>query len=403
MTIFASQNTFAAQSPAAYSAPNAPAATHERTQFKKGEYLAQEAAVYDRLDLIGVGSPIMDLLAHVDDAFLREHVAGEKGGMVLVEDADIADLVAKLTARAGAAAGAPTPNTAALAAAAALATVPGGAAANTTLVAAKLGLHTAFLGKVGADATATRYLANFREHGADTTRFKHAPAAPNARCLSLVTPDGQRTMRTHLGAAMTLAPAEIRPEDFAHVRHAHIEGYLLFNPALANAVLAAARAAGCTISLDLASFEVVAAARDWIFQQLEQGIDLLFANEDEARALLQDQAPHAQRALALARYGGIAAVKVGAEGAWVASAGGDVLHRINPMLAPRVVDTTGAGDAWAGAFLYAHLHGSSIPTAGALGSLLGAETVQHLGAAIPAARWPAIRAAANELLARHKA
>jgi len=364
----------------------------------------------DSVDLIGVGSPIMDLLAHVDDAFLSEHVAGEKGGMVLVDDADIAALVGKLpplrlTANNGKTEDArPQSATASLAQNKKVEDLPGGAAANTTLAAARLGLSTAFLGKVGADTTAAHYLANFREHGANTSRFKQHATLPNARCLSLVTPDGQRTMRTHLGAAMTLAPEEVSAADFAGVRHAHIEGYLLFNPALADTVLAAARAASCTISLDLASFEVVNAARDWIFAQLEQGIDIVFANEDEARALFPNAATNENYetlARDLARFGGIAAVKIGAEGAWVAQ--GDALHRIAPAPVSQVIDTTGAGDAWAGGFLYAHLRGAPLATAGALGSLLGAEAVQSLGAAIPAARWPEIRAAADKFLGQTEA
>jgi len=391
-----------AQNNATTTSPSSPAAA------TTGSFAPTRASGCDRehtqnekvedLDLIGVGSPIMDLLAHVDDGFLREYVAGEKGGMVLVDDANIATLVGKLPP---------------------VATVPGGAAANTTLAAATLGLRTAFLGKVGADTTAAHYLANFREHGAETRRFKQHATLPNARCLSLVTPDGQRTMRTHLGAAMTLSPEEISPEDFAGTRHAHIEGYLLFNRALADAVLTSARAAGCTISLDLASFEVVNAARDWIFAQLEQGIDIVFANEDEARALFATDSvraaalssdasptglaqnngvcdPYEDLARAIARFGGIAAVKIGAEGAWVAQ--GDALHRVAPAPVTQVVDTTGAGDAWAGGFLYAHLRGATLDVAGALGSLLGAEAVQCLGAAIPANRWAGIRTTASKLL-----
>jgi len=392
MPTASAQNNQHSSHAAATTGSSASPRTNEHPQNEKVEDL-------DR-DLIGVGSPIMDLLAQVDDAFLRDHVAGEKGGMVLVDDADIGTLVGKI---------------------AAVATVPGGAAANTTLAAARLGLSTAFLGKVGADTTASHYLANFREHGAETRCFKQHATLPNARCLSLVTPDGQRTMRTHLGAAMTLAPEEVSAADFAGVRHAHIEGYLLFNPTLADAVLAAARTAGCTISLDLASFEVVEAARDWIFRQLEQGIDIVFANEDEARALFADEgrATSGRRAQHtpsgeppptstpnkqvedLARFGGIAAVKIGAEGAWVAQ--GDALHRIAPAPVTQVVDTTGAGDAWAGGFLYAHLRGAPLATAGALGSLLGAEAVQCLGAAIPADRWAGIKNAADKLLAPHSA
>lgn len=325
-------------------------------------------------ELIGIGNPIMDLLAHVPETFLTAHVAGAKGGMVLVDDEDIAALVGKLGTG--------------------YAVTPGGSAANAVLGATRLGLRTTFLGKIGGDATARDYRANFTAAGGDGSRFKHT-ALPNGRCLSMVTPDGQRTMRTHLGAAMTLSPAEITAADFAGAKHAHIEGYLLFNPALAEKVARTARAAGCTISLELSSFEVVNVARDWILDQLKQGVDIVFANEDEARALFQKEAAYDAYARQLAGYGGIACVKIGKDGAWVAK--GPELHRIAPVTVARVTDTTGAGDAWAGGFLYGHLRGLSLAGAGALGSALGAECVQHLGPAIPDHQWPRLRALAGEL------
>jgi sugar/nucleoside kinase (ribokinase family) len=326
-------------------------------------------------DLIGVGNPIMDLLARVDDAFLAAHVAGDKGGMVLVDDTDIEGMVSKIGAD--------------------ITMIPGGSAANATLGAAKLGLRATYLGKIGGDVTAEHYRENFVAAGGDASRFKRANL-PNGRCLSMVTPDGQRTMRTHLGAALTLAPSEISLADFKGCRHAHIEGYLMFNPALANTVVQTARAAGCTISLDLASFEVVNVARDWLLAQLKQGVHAVFANEDEVRALFQTDASYDAYARKLAGYGCIAAVKMGKDGAWVAH--GKDLHRIEPTPVARVVDTTGAGDAWAAGFLYGHLKGGSLPAAGALGSLMGGECVQHLGAGIPEVHWPRIRATAGKLL-----
>ncbi|HRG56391.1 MAG TPA: PfkB family carbohydrate kinase, partial [Lacunisphaera sp.] len=178
-------------------------------------------------------------------------------------------------------------------------------------------------------------------------------------------------------------------------KHAHIEGYLMFNPALAEKVAATARAAGCTISLELSSFEVVNVARDWILAQLQQGVQVVFANEDEARALFQKDASYDAYARKLASYGGIACVKIGKDGAWVAK--GSELHRIAPVKVDRVVDTTGAGDAWAGGFLYGHLRGMSLAGAGTLGSALGAECVQHLGPAIPDVLWPRLRALAQSL------
>ena len=186
------------------------------------------------------------------------------------------------------------------------------------------------------------------------------------------------------------------PAAFLGCRHAHIEGYLLFNRDLANAVIAAARAAGCSISIDLASFEVVNAARDWILAQLHHGIDIVFANEDEICALFsglgQDYAAHAKR---LAEFGGLAAVKIGKDGAWVAK--GSDLHRILPVPAPSVIDTTGAGDAWAAGFLFGHLRGWTPLASGALGSRLGSECVRHLGPAIPDSSWLPIHAEAARL------
>jgi sugar/nucleoside kinase (ribokinase family) len=321
-----------------------------------------------RFDLIGVGSPIVDLLAPIPEEFLA-HVPGEKGGMVLVDHDEMERLVGLLHQ-------APSHST-------------GGSAANCTFNAARLGLRATFLGKLGNDERARIYRDNFAAAGIDVSRFKTGAMA-NARSLILVTPDAQRTMRTHLGAAMTLAPEEITAADFADARHAHIEGYLVFNQALADAVLASARAAGCTVSLDLASFEVINVTRDWIFSQLHKGIDVVFANEDEIRALFQDTtSDYADLARKLAGYGVTAAVKLGKDGAWIAHE--DQLHRIAPVKVDPVVDTNGAGDAWASGFLYGYLRGWPLPAAGALGSFMGAETVRHMGPVIPAVHWTDVR------------
>jgi len=325
-------------------------------------------------DLIGVGSPIMDLLAPVPDAFLA-HVPGDKGGMVLVDSAEMERIVGLL--------GRPPAST------------PGGSAANTTFNAARLGLRTTFLGKLGNDDLARTYRRRFEAAGVDGSRFKQA-ALPNARCLALVTPDTQRTMRTCLAAAMTLAPADIAPDDFRGCRHAHVEGYLVFNRALADAVLAAARGAGCTISLDLASFEVVRGARDWLFDQFRRGLAIVLANEDEVRALYDDRdSDYPTLARRLAGEGVLAAVKIGADGAWLAQGG--ALHRIPPVPVPDAIDTNGAGDAWAAGLLSGYLRDWPLPVCGALAALLGAETVRTLGPIIPDARWAGVRARALAL------
>lgn len=320
-------------------------------------------------DLIGVGSPIMDLLARVPDEFLAKNVAGEKGGMVLVDGAEMERIVGLLP-------GEPAYAT-------------GGSAANATFNAARLGLQSTFLGKLGNDELARIYRQRFEAIGVDGSRFKRGTVA-NARCLALVTPDAQRTLRTDLGAAMTLSPAEIGVDDFRGCRHAHIEGYLVFNQALADAVLVAARAGGCTTSIDLSSFEVVGASRAWLFSQFRKGIDVVFANEDEIRALFEDQtSDFPMLARRLAGHGVLAAVKVGKDGAWIAN--GSELHRIEPIKVANVIDTNGAGDAWAAGFLFGYLRNWPLPQCGALASILGAETVMHMGPIIPQTHWEVLR------------
>jgi sugar/nucleoside kinase (ribokinase family) len=315
-------------------------------------------------ELVGIGSPIMDLLAPVHDTFLS-HVPGEKGGMVLVDSDEMHQILQKLERD-------PAHST-------------GGSAANVTFNATRLGLRTTFLGKLGNDEFARRYREQFAAVGVDASRFKHGDK-PNARCLALVTPDAQRTMRTDLGAAMTLAPHELSAADFAGCRHAHIEGYLVFNQALADAALAGARSAGCSVSLDLSSFEVVGASRDWLFSQFKRGIDIVFANEDEIRALFPgSKVGYEALAQELARHGVTAAVKVGKDGAWIAQ--DKELYRIEPLHIPNVVDTNGAGDAWASGFLYGYLRGWPLPAAGRLASHMGGETVRHMGPIIPASHW----------------
>ncbi|MCC5022043.1 MAG: adenosine kinase [Candidatus Synoicihabitans palmerolidicus] len=319
------------------------------------------ASATTSFDLIGVGSPIMDLLAPVSADFLSQHVQGEKGGMILVNDAEMTGILANL------------PDSPA--------TSTGGSAANATLNATRLGLRTTYLGKLGKCDIAATYRDRFASLGIDTSRFKIG-AVPNARSLILTTPDAARTMRTDLGAAMTLSPDEITPADFAGCRHTHMEGYLVFNEALADAVLYAARAAGCSVSVDLASFEVIKATRPWIFKQLTTGIDIVFANEDEIRALFEDEdTSYEELARRLADHGVIAAVKIGKDGAWIAR--DSELHRVEPVLVDHVVDTNGAGDSWAAGFLSAYLRGKSLPECGRIASRIGAETVKHLGPIIP--------------------
>jgi sugar/nucleoside kinase (ribokinase family) len=319
-------------------------------------------------DLVGVGSPIIDVLARVPEEFLQE-VGGAKGGMVLTGSECIGRWMAQL----------PGPYTEA----------PGGSAGNTVFAATRLGLRTTFIGKTGNDSGGVFYRERLRQLGGNASRFKDG-GLPNGRCLSLITPDGERTLRTDLGAAATLAPEEVTPADFIGCSHAHIEGYLLFNPDLMLAVLDSAKAANCHISLDLASFEVVNAARQRLPGLLKEYVNLVFANEEEAAAFHGGPAAPEVLVRELAGHCDLAVVKAGAGGAWLAR--GDAVIHSPAVPGIRAVDTTGAGDYWAAGFLTGWIQGKPLEQCAAWGARLGAEVVQVIGAELPEPAWRRILA-----------
>lgn len=320
-----------------------------------------------QFELVGVGSPIIDTLTRVPDSFL-ETVGGAKGGMVLTDAETLHRWMAAV------------PN--------ALTESPGGSAGNTTFAAARLGLSTTFVGKIGNDEGGRFYRSQLEALGGNTSRLKTG-GVPNGRCLSLITPDSQRTLRTDLGAAATLAPHEISSADFFGCRHAHIEGYLLFNPDLMRAVLQSAKDAGCTLSLDLASFEVVHAARSELGDILDTYIDLVFANEDESAAWCGEETSLEERARILSGEKRIGVVKAGADGAWLAYRG-TAFHR-DALPGITAIDTTGAGDFWAAGFLTGWIRGKPLPTCADWGARLGAEIVQVIGTQLSAEKWTELK------------
>lgn len=318
-------------------------------------------------DIIGVGSPVVDILAQVPDSFI-DQIEGDKGGMVLVDADSLDKMIAQL----------PEPST----------RMPGGSSGNTIFAMAELGVKTTFLGKIGNDDYGKFYRDALASAGGDTTRFCVGDV-PNGRCLSLITPDSERTMRTDLGAAMTLSPEEIQSSAFEGIPFAHIEGYLLFNRALLRKVLDCAKAAGCKISLDLASFEVVNACRDILPDILRNDIDMVFANEDEAAAYFEEKPNAAEHARRLGEICPLVAVKEGKKGSWIAHRG--ELIQVEPITGIEAVDTTGAGDYWAAGFLLGMIRKLPLAQCGAMGSRMGAEIVQHIGAKLPASVWQNLR------------
>ncbi|TVR12197.1 MAG: adenosine kinase [Planctomycetota bacterium] len=326
----------------------------------------EQLTTMPQVDVIGVGSPLVDLVLEVDDVFLQQHVSGAKGGMEYVEAEAIARMIA-------AAAQPPV-------------IVPGGAAANVVAGIGALGVPSGFVGNCGNDDYAQVFRHGLQHRGCQPRLF--TSDLPTGQVLSLVTPDAQRTMRTCLGAAVALDPQLMTPQLFQGARLVIVEGYTLFNQELTEAVVRAAGDAGCRLALDLASFEVVNANRALLDDLLRNHIDIVFANEDEARAWTGDDDELAALR-ALSECCSVVVVKVGADGAWL-RVDGDEQH-IPAQGVEAVVDTTGAGDTWAAGFLAGYLRGAPWSECGVLGAQAAAAVVQVHGAMVPMEAWQPIR------------
>lgn len=321
--------------------------------------------------VVGIGSALVDILVRESDAF-AERAGAVKGGMIYVPAERIDEIAnaAKSPAR----------------------IVSGGAACNTVVGIARLGGSARFVGKAGLGRMAAFFEDHLREAGVDPVLFRSS-GTPTGRVLSVVTPDAQRSMLTSLGASAEMTPGEVTPDCFDGAAVAHVEGYLLFNPDLIRAALSAAKTAGARISLDLASFTVVESAGPLLGELVDEWVDILMANEDEARAFTGADAP--EEALGrMAERVPVAVLKLGARGSRIAARGR--VHRIAPAsgVGP-VVDTTGAGDLWAAGFLHGLVRGFSPEACGRLGSLCGYEVCQVMGADIPQEGYARIRADAG--------
>jgi len=158
----------------------------------------------------------------------------------------------------------------------------GGSAANTVFALTGLNVPSALVGKLGNDEEGRYYRRIFEQIGGDCSRLKTCDLNVTARCLSLVTPDSERTMRTDLGAAVSFAPEEVSVEDFKNCERVHVEGCLLCNRDLFLDVLNAAKQAGCMVSLDLGSFALVSNTVDILPELLDNYVDVVLANENEA-------------------------------------------------------------------------------------------------------------------------
>jgi len=309
------------------------------------------------LDVVAVGSAIVDVLAHSDDAFVASHGL-VKGTMVLV-DHDQSDALYE-TMPAGI-------------------EVSGGSAANTAAGIASLGGSVAFIGKVRDDALGEIFTHDLRSTGVVYTTPPGTSGPPTARCLVLITSDAERTMSTYLGTAGEMSAADVDPALVASARITYVEGYLVGLPSAEGALAAAmkaAHAAGRKVALTLSDPAWVALQHD-AFKALLPDVDILLGNETEALELTGASSLE-EAAAVLVHSVEVIALTRGAQGA-IASDGRDTVS-VPAEPVDRVVDTTGAGDLFASGFLLGLARERPLEVCLRLGALAAAEVISHIGA-----------------------
>lgn len=310
------------------------------------------------IDVAGIGNAIVDVIAHADESFL----AGEgfaKGSMTLIDAARADALYAKIG---------PAIESS------------GGSAGNTMAGIASLGGNGAYIGKVRDDLLGRVFRHDITAIG---IRFDTPPATEGpgtARCLVLVTADGQRTMGTYLGACVDLGPEDVDTAIVGAAQITYLEGYLFDPPRAKEAFRKAARAAhqaGRQVALSLSDPFCVGRHRDDFIALVSGEVDILFANEAEICSLYQTDEFDAAAA-AVRGHVKIAALTRSAAGSVILTP--DDTHYVAPARVEHVVDTTGAGDLYASGVLFGLTRGLSLPTCGAIGSLCAAEIISHVGA-----------------------
>ncbi|HNY03306.1 MAG TPA: adenosine kinase [Bacteroidales bacterium] len=262
----------------------------------------------------------------------------------------------------------------------------GGSAANTIHGLAMMGAPTGYIGVVGEDELGGFFVRDLIHAGVDP-HLIHSDQE-TGRAIALVTPDSERTFATFLGAAIELSESivEHHASLFSGYSIFHIEGYLVQNHDLIRKAVQVARDNGLTISIDLASYNVVEANRDFLLEIIGGYADIVFANEDEARALTGKEPEEALDAIA--EMVSIAVVKTGGQGSLVKSAGERIAIGVIEVTP---VDTTGAGDLYASGFLYGFSLGFPLQRCGELGALLAGNVIEFIGSKMPEERWLAIR------------
>lgn len=311
--------------------------------------------------ILGLGNALVDMLAQLKSDTFLEEIDFPRGSMQLV-DWDQSSMIqekAKDLEKSLAS---------------------GGSAANTIHGLARLGIETGFIGKVGNDE-----MAKVFEDDLINNKIKPLLERSETRsgvALAMISPDSERTFATYLGAAAELGADDMRDELFQGYDIVHIEGYLVFNQPLLEAALKQAKKHGLKVSLDLASFNVVEANLDFLKDMIAKYVDIVFANEEEAKSYTGQEPKEAL--LTIAKECELAIVKIGSKGSLIKRGNEEITAGV---IEAKSIDTTGAGDLYASGFLAGLVQGKSLEVCAQMGAITAGNVIQVIGPKMDDNRW----------------
>lgn len=322
--------------------------------------------------VLGVGNALIDIISVLENDLVLEKFGLPRGSMTLVDDklskkiySEVVNHKSEMST--------------------------GGSAANTMRSFAGIGGNGGYLGKIGNDELGIVFREAFEKQGIKTHLF--FSEKETGRVMGLVSPDSERTMATYLGAA-----ADLRPENFSSdllkgYEYCYIEGYLVFNHELIKTGVEVAKNAGLKVAIDLASYNVVEANLSFLKQLIIDYVDIVFANEEEAKSLTGKGPMEALQEIS--EMCEIAIVKVGKNGSYIKK--GEEIIKVGIVKA-NAIDTTGAGDSYAAGFFYGLTNNLDLETCGKIAALVSGKVVEVIGANLPESQWGEIKAEIQKII-----
>jgi sugar/nucleoside kinase (ribokinase family) len=317
------------------------------------------------MKILGMGNALVDIMTQLKDDSILERFKFSKGSMTLVDN-EMSSYLHNETI------GLSKHKSS------------GGSAANTIHGLAHLGVQTSFIGKIGSDELGKFFKKDMKTNGINPILFNSI--TETGRVVAFISSDSERTMATYLGAAVELDAQDLTADIFKGNEFFYIEGYLVQNRELIEKALRLAKNSGLKTCIDLASYNIVQENNDFLKEIIRDYVDIVFANEDEAKAFT-GKSPEAALE-EMSKICEIAVVKIGSKGSLIKS-GAEIL-RIQPIKS-NCIDTTGAGDLYSAGFLYGVSKGFSLQLAGEVGSILAGNVIEVIGAKMGESTWERLR------------